>query len=158
MSYIFLPTKISVCFYDMSYDFRGKFISFLTLTNLHHCGIMLEREDKKIILTSEKTHKTRFMDANKFHNRMGYPTEVVELGIHQVSITQLSNFLHSSKHSYRGDFKSLFCWYIAGRFLFPLVKPPSCGMITVYLLRICGIEVKDHVEPRTLYKELTQHQ
>jgi len=155
MSYIFEPTRVSVCFYDMSGNWRGKLIKLLSLTNLHHCGILLEREEKRIVLTSDKTHKAKFVDADKFHKHLYQPVKVMEYKAEaDVSIQQLTNFLYGRGYSYIGDMRSVLFWFFLGRLAFPRMLPPSCALLVCYLLRMCGIEVESHVEPRKLYKEL----
>ena len=171
MSYTFKPTKVSVCFYDRSDDWRGKVIKYLTRSDIHHCGILLERDDKSIILASDKSHKAKFVDSKRFHGYAYQPTHVFDFEEVPVSIQQLTDFLYSHdkqawreksskletrriNYDYMGDGRSLVFWFFLGRFILPRLLPPSCALITCYLLRMCGIKVNTHVEPRTLYKEL----
>ena len=148
----FLPTKVFVCFYDRSSDWRGKLIKWLSLTKTHHCGIMLERDNKVVLLASDKTHKAKFVDACRFHGVLYHPFAVIELGISDVSLRQLNNLISMP---YIGDARSMVFWYFFGRKIFPKLIPASCSLITCYMLRLCGFMVKDHVMPKDLYKELT---
>jgi len=176
MRYEVLPTKVSVCFYDRSKDWRAKIIKYSALTDIHHCGIMLDREGSRVVLASDKSHKAKFVDADKFHNLVYAPIKVVELDEAHVSLQQLTDFLYSHdklkwkpltddeaanykpkkypSYRYIGDARSIIFWYFLGRFILPKLLPPSCALMTCYLLRICGFKVGDHVQPKTLYKEL----
>ena len=121
---------------------------------MHHCGIMLERDGVKIVVASDTTHKARFVNADKIHKRYDKPIAIIEVGTYPVSITQLQDFIQSSKHGYKVDALGIFLWYVCGRFLLPLVNPVSCSLLTCNLLRLCGIKVQNHIAPNNLYKEL----
>ena len=151
--YILLPTKISVVFYNKSEDRRAKLISLLTHTKIHHCSIILERDDEIIELASDKRHRAKFVDRAVMEKLYSKPIAMIDMGERNVSIKQLTDFL---KDPYVGDARSLLFWYFIGRYLFPRLLPPSCALITCYLLRLCGFKVNDHIEPKTLYKEILQ--
>ena len=149
--YELLPTNVSVAFYDRSSDWRGKIIKYSTLTDIHHCGIILGRKEGSVVLASDKTHKAKFVDTDRFHKICYQPTHIINMGEHHVSIQQLTEFLHNP---YIGDARSLVFWLLGGRYLFPRLLPNSCALVTCYLLRLCGIPVGNHIHPKTLYKEI----
>jgi len=151
--YVLLPTKVSVVFYDRSVDRRTKLISLLTQTKIHHCSIILERDGEIIELASDKRHRAKFVDRAVIERLYPKTIATIDMGEASVSIKQLTDFL---KNPYIGDARSLLFWYFIGRYLFPRLLPPSCALITCYLLRLCGFKVKNHIEPKTLYKELKQ--
>ena len=167
--YELLPTKVSVAFYNRSSDWRGKIMDVLCLTNIHHCGIILHRKEGEVVLASDKTHIAKFVDAAFFHKHAYQPLAVLDLGESLVSLQQLTDFLYSHEkmawttkepkprecdYSYIGDARSIIFWFFVGRFIFPKLLPPSCALITCYLLRLCGFKIGNYVEPKTLYKEL----
>jgi hypothetical protein len=113
---------------------------------------MLHQEDKKILLVSDKTHKAKFIDADRFHNRVYAPTHVTYLGEADVSIKQLTDYVGQD---YKGDARSLITYCIITRFFMPTLKPLSCALLTSQLLRMCGFDIGHNALPKELFKELT---
>ena len=158
MSLSLEPAKIAVAFYTRpdwvvgSRRLQAMAINTLCRTNLHHCGLLVTRNSNSLVLAADKYHRTRFIDQGCYHEKVMKPCEVVELGEANISVTQMMSFL---KEPYMGDGRSLIFWYFIGRFLFHKMLPPSCALITCQLLRLCEINVPNIIEPKKLYKELT---
>lgn len=146
-----MKSNVSVCFYSRDIFEKERIIQWLASTDVIHCGIMITHEDLSIVLASDKSHNAKFVDSSAFHRRMMKPKYIIDLGEHDVSIKQLENFMG---RTYIGEARSLTFWWFVGRYLFPNYLPKTCALLTSQMLRICGIQVKDHVGPHTLLKEL----
>ena len=163
--YLMLPATVSIAFYTRpdwntkNYSNKkikslrrlGFWIGLITRTPMHHCGIMISREEDTVILAADKYHKVRFIDQEPYHQRVMKPFCIVEVGECEVSLCQLSDFL---KEPYRGDARSLVFWYFGGKRLFPLLTPKTCSVIACYFLRLCGFRYSNCISPKDLYKEL----
>ena len=157
MKYELLPTKVSIVFYrapkQMAINHRiiSFLISALSHADLHHSGIMLQRDDNSIILAANKYHRAKFIDQEGYHRRVVKPAIVVELGELTLSIKQLIAFI---KEPYRGDDRRLLFYTLIGQFLFPGITPKSCSILSCQLLRIAGYHIKDCFTPIQLYNEV----
>ncbi len=146
-----IPCLISVCFYSRDEYEKERIVQWCTNSDVVHCGILIEHENLSIVLASDKSHKAKFIDSSSFHSRVMSPKYILEVGTADVSITQLENFMGKD---YMGDARSITFWWFIGRFLFPSYQPKSCALLTSQMLRLCGFDVKEHISPHTLLKEL----
>ena len=155
-SYVFSRAKVSVVFYDRTIDWRGKVIRFFNLTRLHHCGIIFSMKNESILLMSDKTHRAKFIDADRFHETFFKPYKTIDLGFSDVSITQITNYI---KTPYIGDARSIVFWYFISRGLLRIkhLQPKTCALLVSNILRLCGFQVEDCVTPRKLYRELQNY-
>jgi hypothetical protein len=165
MKYLTLPAKVSIAFYtrpdwsDKRYTKKrlknlrraGFWINIFTKTNLHHCGIMLNRGENTVVLAADKYHRVKFLDQEPYHQKVMKPLCVVEVGEADVSLVQLADFL---KEPYKGDARSLIFWYLFGKRFLPLLTPKTCSVISCYFLRMCGFHYSNCISPRDLYEEL----
>tara|TARA_Y100001963_G_C6766569_1_gene442611 strand:- start:836 stop:1369 length:534 start_codon:yes stop_codon:yes gene_type:complete len=149
----FAETEIYICFYDRScVDYRARVCNILSGSKINHCGVLLSRENSSLILASAKTHRSKFVDSFRYHKADCEPCSMLYLGKREVSYEQLFNYI---EEPYKGDIRGLVWWWFLGRFLLPLMVPPTCALLTCRLLRVMGYQIKDHVQPQTLFKELT---
>ena len=154
-SYVFQRAKVSVVFYDRFSDWRAKLITFFSLTRLHHCGILFNIGDSSILLMSDKTHRAKFIDADKFHERYFKPCTTIDLGMADVSIQQITNYI---SEPYIGNARSLIVWYFITQGLLRLkyLQPKTCALLVSNILRLCGFSICDCITPKGLHKELTK--
>lgn len=166
LDYTGLPTKIAIPFYtrpDFQEDFStpmkrfhalGFWIALIGRTRVHHTGIMLSREDSTIVLSTSESSRAKFVDEEGFHER-GFcnPTHVADLGVANVSIKQLMQFI---KVPYRGYRKDMLFYTLFSRFFFPSIIAKSCTLITCEMLRMIGYNIHDYVFPKDLYKDLSK--
>jgi hypothetical protein len=149
VGYILLPTKVSVTFYSAS-GWQGKFIGFFTRSKIHHCGLMLDRDDKSVIMIASKKRSAKFVDSKSFH-KIKKPLHVVDVGEFDVSINQLSDYLYKvGKNTLVG----LMFWCLIGRWICQGNIPASCTLYVCQLLRLCGYKIRDIIIPKELYREL----
>jgi hypothetical protein len=152
-----LPTKVSMAFYTRPdwaasrHKIQAKLVGLFCNTSIHHCGIMVSREDKTIVLASDKYHRAKFIDQEAYHQRIMKPVMVAELGTLNLSIKQMTDYM---KEPYKGDARSIAFWFFIGRFLFPSLIPKSCSILSCQLLRIAGYHIKDCYTPIQLYNEV----
>lgn len=157
MRYELLPTKVSIAFYTRPdwaasrHKLQATIVGWLCNTSIHHCGIMISRDDNTIVLASDKYHRARFIDQEPYHQRIMKPVLVIDLGELNLSVKQLTDYM---KEPYKGDARSLIFWFFIARFVFPGLTPKSCSTLSCQLLRIAGYEIKDCGTPIELYKEI----
>ena len=129
--YVLQEADISVVFYDRSKDWRAKIVTFTNWTRLHHCGIILSIGGESILLMSGKSHRAKFIDADRFHKNFCKPSHTLKLG-------------------------SLSVWYFFTNSILRCksLQPKTCALLISNILRICGFYVTDCVTPKKLYREL----
>lgn len=168
-SYTFEDTEVSVVFYNLSKYFRSPeamkeklwvrigyhIISFVNLTRLHHCGIIFTRGDNSVVLMTSRTHRAKFIDEKRFHERYYRPSKRIDLGSAKVSINQMTDYI---KEPYRGNLPSLMLWYfiISPLLILNSLQPKTCALLISNMLRLCGYDVTDCVTPKRLHKELNK--
>ncbi len=153
-NYTLQDTEVSVVFYDRSCDYRGKIITLFNLTRLHHCGIIFRMGDESILLMSDKSHRAKFIDADRFHERFFKPTHTIKLGTTRISVQQITDYFSSP---YIGDARSIIAWFFITRWCCKSLQPKTCALLVSQILRLCGFRVKDCVTPKSLYKELSKY-
>jgi len=143
---------ISVAFYALEKKrWESKVIKAATMGDTYqHTGIILHRNGVSVEY-STGYGVCRFVDSCALR-KIQTPQEVIYLGKHLVNFERLQLF---ADRFHSEDKRSFIWWWFIGRFFIPKMLPPSCGLITCQLLRLCGIEIKDIVRPQLLFKELT---
>lgn len=149
--FVFQEANVSVVFYSGMETWKAKLFTILTLTKLHHCGIIFTIGEESILLMCAKTHRAKFLDADKFHERFFKPSHTLDMGKVHISIAQLTNFLSTP---YLGDVRSLFMWHFITKHLTHSLQPKTCALLVTYILRLCGFQISDCVSPKQLYREL----
>ena len=167
MNYVGLPTNVSVTFYTRP-DFEtslesealrktytaGFWIGLISRTRVHHVGLMLNRDNKTVVLSTSENSRAKFIDEECFHEK-GFvkPTHVADLGCMDVSLSLLNQFI---KVPYRGHRRDLLFYGLFSRFLFPSLLPKSCSLLTCEMLRMMGYDIEDYIFPRDLDKVLSK--
>ena len=151
--YVLQEADISVVFYDRSKDWRAKIVTFTNWTRLHHCGIILSIGGESILLMSGKSHRAKFIDADRFHKNFCKPSHTLKLGRAMVSVQQITDYI---RPPYTGDARSLSVWYFFTNSILRCksLQPKTCALLISNILRICGFYVTDCVTPKKLYREL----
>jgi len=149
--YVLQPANVKVVFYDRHSDYRGKIITYCNLTRLHHCGIIFTMGDESILLMSDKTHRAKFVDTKRFHERFFQPTKEIYMGEANVSIQQLTDYVRSMTVS---NAKNISFWYFISRHFFKTLRPNTCALLVSQILRMCGWCLPDCITPKQLYREL----
>lgn len=152
MNYIVLKTKVYICFYPSLDNWVSSWMGFFSRTKLHHCTVMLERDEKRIMLAYGKSDKAKIIDADSYNFHFHKPSHVIELGEAHVSVQQLCDFIKGKRIN---DVRGILFWWWIGRLIFPSLIPRTCGTLTCDLIKLFGFKIKEHVSPKTLYKELT---
>ena len=151
MNYILTPVKVSIAFYTYPGLILKPLIKILGKTDIHHCSLVLEREDNRIVLATSDTHRAKFVDEDMYHSRIITPICIVDIGKSECSINQLNDFIKPYSKLNKTD---LIYYCILGRFLSPSSLTTSCSLITCQLIRIMGYNINDYVLPRDLYLDL----
>ena len=146
-----MKTHVNVCFYSRDIYEKERFVQWATKSDVVHCGIMLTVDNLSVVLASDKSHNAKFINSESFHSKVMSPKYTIYLGERDVSIQQLETFMGNN---YIGDTRSIIFWWFIGRHLFPSYQPKSCALLTSQMLRVCGLNIQDHVSPHTLLKEL----
>ena len=104
---------------------------------------------------SDKTHRAKFIDADRFHDLYFKPCKTIHLGTSPVSIQQITNYISAP---YIGNVRSLLMWYFITKGIFRLepLQPKTCALLVSNILRLCGWNVTDCVTPNQLHKELNK--
>jgi hypothetical protein len=145
--------KIYATFYDRSIDYRGRLIGFLTRSNLHHCGLVLEDGDNKIVLVTDKNKKGCFLDESRFHSMIMSPVKNIYIG---ETIKTLDDIHPLIEKPYLGTAKALLFWFFFARF-FLTWKPKSCTLLCCRMLTKLGFPTPDRVIPKDLYEHINRN-
>lgn len=171
MSYIGLPTKVSVVFYcrpewdsliprndKLKRQQRrdGAMIMLATFANtdIHHSSLMLERDDKSVMIITGEHHRAKMIDTCWYHENILAPKYIIELGTFDVSLKQLKNYLRTPYRLKRWD---VWVYILITRFFFPTLLPKTCTLLNCQLLRMIGYKIEDIVIPMLLWKELKKN-
>ena len=166
-SYVFEDTEVSVVFYNLAKYFRSPdamneklwvrigyhIIGLFNLTRMHHCGIIFSRGNNSVVLMTSRTHRAKFIDEQRFHERYYKPSKKITMGTAKVSLQQMTDYI---KEPYVGNLRSLMLWYfIIHPFrIFKPIQPKTCSLLISNMLRLCGWSVSDCITPKKLHKEL----
>ena len=149
MNYTTLKTKVYVCFYPALVN--RICYQIISLTNINHCTILFERDDKRSVLAYGKSGEVKIVSAENYHS-FHQPSHVIELGECSVSIQQFRDFIQGKRIN---DMVGILFWWWFGRLVIPRLVPRTCGTLTCDLIKLCGFKIKEHASPKALYKELT---
>ena len=146
-----IEKKVYVVFHSLSSEWYHYYVSKVRRSKVNHCGVMIEMPDGYLVYYHcSPYYKWRTTEGKRYLKRY-VPLSTFYIGTTKVS---LNNLVASIKDGYLFAPWKLILWHFVGRFLFPWYKPRGCGSFAHELLRSAGFDIKKHVAPDTLLKEL----
>tara|TARA_R110002012_G_scaffold41819_7_gene114319 strand:- start:1151 stop:1660 length:510 start_codon:yes stop_codon:yes gene_type:complete len=141
---------VYVVFHTLEDDWYSRLITRLTKTPTNHCGIMVSPQGSSPVYYLTRVDKPMKAADGKAYLRLKPPQSIYYIG----STAQQQRKVLDLKKSYIIRPWKILLWYFVTRFIYPPWKPQSCSMFSCKLLQSMGFNIKTHMRPDDLLKEL----